>query len=298
MFRPDIADRRRRVRASVPALALVLSGCGASDVIQASPSTYAVSAKEGLPSGGWPQAQKDAIEKAKQYCAAKGEQFSLVGEDRSGTPGFTLLTSTVTFGCGADLATERRAIATRCDTEYQSPELDPIRMKVELSRANADAPPPFEIASNNAFPSGVERAAIARWATLRDRCNRDQADLPLPPAAALNTAILQQERSFGTAAAGRVGELVIALYDGRLTYGEFAQKRYEISRDASSAERQFRAATLIADHARQVEAQQAAQQQFQNNLLVWSSYMQSLNARQPQTCSSMATGNLVTTHCY
>ena len=312
-MRLDSFEARRRLPKLVSIIALGLSGCGASDVMQAGPSTYTVSAKEGLPTGGWPTAQRDAIEKGTQYCASKGQHFSLVNEDRTGTPGFTLLTSTITFACGADLAEEKQAVEAKCAGEMQSAASGALQGKIDVNPSPADAPPTFEIASNRDFPTAADRLVIARWATARDRCVRGNIDLPLPAGATgLNKAIVQQDRAFGTEAAARVGELILALYDGKLTYGEFAQKRYEINRDAAAAERQFRAATLIADHERQVEAKQAAQQQFQNNLIAWSAYMQSVTARQPQTvivggavdvhvranCTHMVAGNLVTTNCY
>jgi hypothetical protein len=120
---------------------------------------------------------------------------------------------------------------------------------------------------------------------------------------------VQQERSFAEASAGRVSELIVTLYQAKLTYGEFAQKRYEITRDATAAERQFREASLIADQQRQAQTQQLAQQQFQNNLMAWTAYVQSVNARQPQTvrlegsvgiktnCTSQQLGNVVSTNC-
>jgi hypothetical protein len=99
----------------------------------------------------------------------------------------------------------------------------------------------------------------------------------------MEVAFLQQDHSFGREEGARVGELVVALYQQKLTYGEFAHKRYEITRDANSAELAFRQSELNADRQRQVQAQQLAQQQFANNLAAWSVYMQSVNARQPQT---------------
>jgi hypothetical protein len=188
-----------------------------------------------------------------------------------------------------------------CAREMQAPDFDAIRMKIELFRADAETPPPFAIASNDTFPATADRPVIAKWATARDNCIK-RLDAMKPPASnALEAAFIQQDRSFAIEAAGRLSELIVALYQGKLTYGEFAQKRYQIGRDAAAAERQFRAAALIADHERQVQEQQLAQQQFQNNLIAWSSYMQAVNARQPYTvhldCMSNRMGTFVSTHC-
>jgi hypothetical protein len=294
---------RGRLKTLIPLAALILSGCGASEVMQAGPSTYRVSAKEGALTGGWPEAQKDALAKANQHCASMGQHFTMVNESQAGTPGFTPLTSTITFTCGVDLAAVTQAVVARCASELRSPELQPLRGKIELDRPSSDRPPPFEIISNETFPSSADRLLIAKWATVRDRCLQEQIDLPQPAGmTALTTARYQQIKAFGTEMAGRIGDLILALYDDKMTFGEFAQKRYEIGKDGAAAQRQFLAATLQAD-------QQAAQQQLQTNLLAWSAYMQGVNARQPQTirvqgtvglqthCMSSKVGDFVNTNC-
>lgn len=219
----------------------------------------------------------------------------------------------------ADAAKEQSAVISaqlqgdnaQCANEMQSTDLDLIRQKVELFRSTLDTAPPFVIASNDTFPTSAELPVIAKWATIRDDCvERASATPYIPPSASpIQAAFLQQDRAFSTEAGARVSQLVLSLYQGKLTYGEFAQRRYEIGRDAAAAERQFRAATLIADHERQVQAQQLAQQQFQNNLIAWSTYMQAVNARQPQTvhlegamrlntsCTSQRFGNMTATDC-
>ena len=54
-----------------------------------SPTTYSVSAQYGFMFGGWEKAQADALAQGKQYCAAKGAEFSFIDEKRSGAAGFT-----------------------------------------------------------------------------------------------------------------------------------------------------------------------------------------------------------------
>lgn len=274
--------------------------------MDAGQSTYLVSAQYFLMAGGWPAAQRDAILKGKQYC--RKEQFTLFGETRSGTPGFTPLTSEIKFTCRPDVTAENDAA---CNKDLQSPELDRIRGKVELRLVNVDVPPPFEIAANDTFPTPSERAAIATWAKLRDDClNRTRAAALVPAAAnPLQTVFIQQDQSFLNEAEARVSELVLALYRAKLTYGEFANKRYEIIRDALFSERQFRMAGLLADRDRQMQAQQLAEQQFQSRLATWSAFVQAVNARQPQVvhingavrlqtrCSSQQVGSFGETTC-
>ena len=175
--------------------------------------------------------------------------------------------------------------ADQCKTDFLTPDLDPLRHKVELFRESMDGAVPFEIASIDTFPANAERPVIAKWATLRDECTRRSDSLSniLPNSTAMQVAFLQKSRSFYKQASERVSELIIALYQQRLTYGEFAHKRYEIGRDAAEAELTYRQAALETNQQRQMQAQQLAEERFANRLAAWSTYMQAVNARQPQT---------------
>lgn len=191
----------------------------------------------------------------------------------------------------------------RCEANYRSPELDPIRNKVEFLRRNNEAPPPFEMAADESFASDVERKAIAQWAKLREACiAHEEAAQPLPPGLSpLQVTYYENTRAFSREAGAKVSELVVFLYQQKLTYGKFAKKRYEITRDLASAERRFRESTLISDMGRQTEAHRLAQQEFRNNLAAWTAYNQAVSVRQPQSvrvnCTSRRYGNTVTTNC-
>ena len=176
-------------------------------------------------------------------------------------------------------------IKAQCEKSYQIPELDPIRHKIEFFRESPDAAPSFETASNDTFPTVEECPAIAKWANLREECVKrmDKANHISPMATPLQSTILQEDEAFKREATARVADLIVSLYQRKMTYGEFAKKRYEIGRDAAAAERSFRESVLIADQNQRIQAQQVAQQQFQNNLTAWSNYLQAVNARQPQT---------------
>lgn len=112
--------------------------------------------------------------------------------------------------------------------------------------------------------------------------------------------------AFGAEAEAKVSELVVSLYQQKLTYGEFAQRRYTIGKAAVDASRQYREARMLQDQERQLQAQQLASQQFANSMNAWTNYMQAVNARQPQTvhltsssvhCMSTRLGNTVNTNC-
>jgi hypothetical protein len=173
----------------------------------------------------------------------------------------------------------------RCKDEMQASDLDPIRQKVELYRVMADKDaPPFALASNEAFPTDSELPVIARWASMRDLCvNRDNAIRATPSSANPREKMsFQEQMSIGREFSGHVGELIVALYQQKLTYGECAQKQYEFGRDALAAELAFTKAVIDRDDDRQVQAQQ----QFADVQKTWTNYVQAVNARQAQTLNA------------
>ena len=91
----------------------------------------------------------------------------------------------------------------------------------------------------------------------------------------------QKQIEFRNQVSSLVGSLIVALYQGKLPYGEFAQKRHEGYMAVVSAERDFRSATMIQDRNAQMQAQDIAIKQQQNNINAFSGYMNSVNARQP-----------------
>jgi|HubBroStandDraft_1064217.scaffolds.fasta_scaffold38043_2 hypothetical protein len=202
-----------------------------------------------------------------------------------------LLVLALLSGCGAvhqanvrsDVKTMNsniQASQAECKTEFAVPALDPIRDKVEFLREPPDVAPPFSIMANDTFPADVERAAIGKWAAIRDDClKRMNASLVVPHATGNDASYLQRRFSAIHDLQANTGYLILALYQQKLTYGEFARKRYEISRDALTALDAMRQAYV--DHEQQ--RQMIAQQQLVNTFAAWSEYMQAVNARQPQT---------------
>lgn len=195
----------------------------------------------------------------------------------------------------------------QCKADTQNPVLDPIREKVELFRVDATVGPSFELASNQSFANDAERTAIAAWANVRSSCNERMARLPrLPPAASqMQMATDRKILEIQLAVRGEVDKLIVALYQQKLTYGEFVQRRYEIGRDGAKAENDFLQAVALADKERQEKAHRVAQEQYNAQIQAWSSFNQALTARQPQSvrvqpvsCMSSRVGNIVNTNCY
>ena len=260
-----------------------LSACTTSPVVVTGPQSYSLSATR---CGLCVPVTSYVTEEAGKYCQAQNKDIVVKNVTSNNMQPMFPGSATINFECIAHNAVSplREAIE-ECKLEIASPELDPIQHKVELYRAVWDAPPPFEMASNESYPTDLERQAISKWATMRDVCIARQRSIPRVPASAtaIQATTIEQDAAFGDEVAGKVSALIVALYQGKLTYGEFAQKRYEFGRDGAAAEREFRQATLISDQQRAIQAQQIAQQSFQNRLLAWSAYLQAVNSRAPQT---------------
>lgn len=293
---------------------LMLVACGTSEVMKNSDNqTFSVSSSQGLPTGGWNTASSQAAAKAIEFCQSSGKRYVFNNEQRTGTPGFTLLTSTVNFSCVADNSSLFKEARDECNTQLQAKDLDPIRDKVELSRTSSGSPPPFDIASNKSFPTAKERVAIAKWAKIREGCvsrsdeiirTNNQNTNPM------SAVYFEKQLEFNRQMSGQVGALIVALYQMKLSYGEFATKRYEMTSSIASAERDFRAAAIMQDRQLsqqdrdlQLKSQQVVLQQQQNNINAWNAYMQSVNARTPQTiriqsdCNTTRIGNMSSTEC-
>jgi hypothetical protein len=120
---------------------------------------------------------------------------------------------------------------------------------------------------------------------LRDACIARQRAIRhiSEGATALQATVARRDTAFYDKVTAKVSALIVARYQRKMTYAEFAQKRYEFSRDGAAAELEYRQATLNADQQLAMQAQQLAQQNFQNKLTAWSTYLQAVNARQPQT---------------
>jgi hypothetical protein len=96
-------------------LFVLLSGCGTGEVIQTSPTTYSVSAQYGSVNGSWDHAKNEASAKAMQFCGAKGQQVTLLDEQRSGILGWTPQQSTITFRCAHDPSITGEAAIAECN---------------------------------------------------------------------------------------------------------------------------------------------------------------------------------------
>lgn len=187
-----------------------------------------------------------------------------------------------------------KASKDECKASLTTPELDPIRHKVQLYREPGDEPLPFEIATNDTFPTSDDRPVIAKWASLRDECIRRFEEVPSVPEGAnqTQTAIIKTVRSFAEQAAGDITELIICLYQQKLTYVEFGRKNQEIGKALGAFDLAITQAGAGGGNTQhQLEDLQAAQQQFTDTLDAFGKYVHTVSARKPKTVRLGAAGS-------
>ena len=192
---------------------------------------------------------------------------------------FGILIAACMVNAGASAAA--RLPIEHCTDDLAAGELDSIRSKADLSRMAADGPPPFRIALNDTFATDSERADIAKWIRIQNLCRRRFAiprSMP-PPAIAIDAASLQQASALSRIVQLSVGRLIRALYCRELTYGEFARKRYELTRDAAALRSVIEDAGLDAD---QTRLRQTLRQLWYLKVS-WNTYLWRLDARPPAT---------------
>jgi hypothetical protein len=135
-------------------------------------------------------------------------------------------------GCAADsprrTQTAPRPVAVENDAYlkslYADARLDPIRDKVPLL-LRPDAIKPNHLA-NETRPTAPEKQAITAWLQVREQAQQYQ------------TAQRGQPSPHLTQTRNRVTKAMVQLYNGTLTYGEFARRIREIDEEHQSAARQ------------------------------------------------------------
>ncbi len=165
----------------------------------------------------------------------------------------------------------------QCMEGSAAPGLESIRSKADIQRKAADGPPPFKIALNDTFASDAERSDIANWMRIRNQC-RTPAAMPSPADNAIDAASMQQMFALSRTLQSSVGKLIRALYYQELTYGEFAQKRYEFNREAA----ELCAAIGDSRAAADVSGLGRALRNFLYLRSSWNTYLRRLNTRQPR----------------
>lgn len=124
--------------------------------------------------------------------------------------------------------------------------LQPISDKVSLAGKTDRL---FSMMANESFPTSSEKEAIFAWATKRERCINDNP----PP----NNPITQVNREGFNA----VQSLILDLYKGIITYGQFTRQRQEIAKIVDAKTQQ-----IIGQYQQQQMQQQQQYQQQEEYL--------------------------------
>jgi len=132
------------------------------------------------------------------------------------------------------------AVVNTCAARMNASDLAPIRSKLELVKDPPDGPVPFTVLTNKSTPAGDEQPAIGAWAKLIEQCQTEGRPLldnvPVPPGATASE--VEKLKSFITDAWIEGAKLRVALYNGELSYAEYASKRLSVAEDAlKTAER-------------------------------------------------------------
>jgi hypothetical protein len=188
----------------------------------------------------------------------------------------------------AQLKLTSQQVFQECLNRYNINELDIIRNKVELSRNDLEGAAPFDILSNNTYPTEQESASIKIWAGLRDTCLTKMNQEATPIISQMNPAnqlVINTRRGFGKAVAQQIGYLIVALYEKKITYSEFAKKRTDFSTASANADRDYIKAMQEQNYQRRMEQAKLAQEQFANQQRAWAQFFQGLQAMQPRAPS-------------
>jgi hypothetical protein len=78
---------------------LILSGCGATEIMKNVDDTYKVAAQYGSVNGSWDRASQEANQKALVYCQGMGKKLVLIDERREGVWGMSPQRAEVKFKC-------------------------------------------------------------------------------------------------------------------------------------------------------------------------------------------------------
>jgi hypothetical protein len=109
---------------------------------------------------------------------------------------------------------------------FTDPRLDPIRDKVPLVLRSGAVTP--LLLANEDKPSPAEKQAIKVWVSVREQAQQYQLEQRGPP-----SQLLVRTRQLVTRA-------IVQLYNGELTYGQFAKRIQVLDSDYQAAARQVR----------------------------------------------------------
>lgn len=140
------------------------------------------------------------------------------------------------------LCSSQQVYADCFDALKYDAELQPISDKVALVGSDGHT---FSMLANENYPTSDEKQIIYKWATKREQCINSRPQ-PNNPVEQINREAFNAGQS-----------LILDLYKGTITYGQFARKRQEIKNLADA-----KTQAVIGQYQQQQMQQQRQQQQF------------------------------------
>ncbi|ASL45236.1 hypothetical protein bAD24_I17320 [Burkholderia sp. AD24] len=180
-----------------------------------------------------------------------------------------------------------------CAAAMSTPDLNPIRNKIEIFH-DPLSPAPYTYASLDAFPTDADIPLIIKWEELRDACIEQEHAISLasPDLTPMAQSIFLQRAAFASVAEAKLRQLTVALSQQKLTYGEFAQRRYQINAAADNAASQVSATLNIRDQGSQILAQDRIKKEFSIESDALDGYLHALAARPPRMVRLAATAEI------
>ncbi|HIH2747881.1 EsaB/YukD family protein [Burkholderia aenigmatica] len=171
-----------------------------------------------------------------------------------------------------------------CAAAMSAPELNPIRDKIEIFH-DPSTPTPYTYAALDLFPARADLPLIAKWIALRDACvkHEHEIDLTSPALTPMAQSMVLQRAEFNGIAEAKIRRLAIGLSQRKLTYGEFAQRRYQINSAAENAAQRVAATLSARDPGSQFLEQRRIERRFSAEVDTFERYLHSVDARQPGT---------------
>lgn len=130
-----------------------------------------------------------------------------------------------------------KAITAACASRMNAPELNGIRARVELFKSPADGTVPFAILTDRSGPDANDQRAIGVWAKAIERCQNDArrlfARIPVPPD--VTQSEVDKLISYITEAWITGSQLRVALYNGEMSYSDYAARRLTAAQDTLNA---------------------------------------------------------------
>ena len=178
-------------------------------------------------------AARKANEKADSYCGQKKEKAIYIrGTTRSQWDFKTYYVAEMVYQCGQDTNKLVSENNQKCQAAVNTPDLDPIRGKVQFS---GEVAPTAAMLSDETYPNNEEKLAIARWIQLRESCQKQEK---LIRSKQIKLALMYEMDALDDKRTIFVNQLVLALHDEKITFAESARKRIEVNESVSTVFRE------------------------------------------------------------